>query len=60
MPYNAAVARPAYYKLPATTLAQLEKNLCRLVANYNMATSTKQQHISNQFAMYKKHCQAQK
>jgi len=34
--------------------------LCRLVANYNMACSTKQQHISNQFAMYKKHTQAQK
>ena len=60
MPYNKAVARPAYYKLPATTMAQLEKNLCRLVANYNMATSTKQQHIRNQFAMYKKHSQAQK
>ncbi len=58
MPYNKAVARPAYYKLPATTLAQLEKNLCRLVANYNMSYSTKQQHISNQFAMYKKHTQA--
>ena len=37
MPYNKAVAKPAYYKLPATSLAQLEKNLVRLVANSNIS-----------------------
>ena len=57
MPYNKAVAKPAYYKLPATSLAQLEKNLVRLVANSNMSCYARQAVIKKQFRMY---IQAQK
>tara|TARA_A100001035_G_scaffold6507_1_gene4642 strand:+ start:879 stop:1067 length:189 start_codon:yes stop_codon:yes gene_type:complete len=52
MPYNKAVAKPAYYKLPATSLAQLEKNLVRLVANKNMSCCAKQAVIKKQFRMF--------
>ena len=57
MPYNASVAKKAYYKLPATTLTQLEKNLVRLVANQNMSHYAKQAVIKNQFKMYKETAQ---
>jgi hypothetical protein len=55
MPYNKSVARPAYYKIPATTLAQLEKICVRLCANSNMSYRTKQSHIAKQFLLYNKH-----
>ena len=53
MPYNKAVAKKAYYKLPASTLAQLEKNLVRAAANQNLHTYALQAVIKNQFKMYK-------
>ena len=55
MPYNKSVAKPAYYKIPATTLAQLEKICIRIVANSNMCYTTKQAHIAKQFSNYNKH-----
>lgn len=55
MPYNKLVAKAAYYKRPATTLAQLEKICVRLCANSNMHYTTKQAHIAKQFAFYNKH-----
>ena len=53
MPYNAAVAKKAYYKLPVTTLAQLEKNMLRSSQNQNLGGSTLQAVIKYQFATYK-------
>lgn len=55
MPYNKSVARPAYYKIPATTLAQLEKICVRLCANSNISYRTKQAIIAKQFMLYNKH-----
>jgi len=52
MPYNAAVAKKAYYKLPATTIQQLEKNLVRAAANSNLHTYALQAVIKNQFKMF--------
>jgi len=57
MPYNAKVAKKAYYKLPASTLAQLEKNLVRAAANQNLHTYALQAVIKNQFKMYKETAQ---
>ena len=42
-----------YYKQEITTLKQLEKNCKRIIENYNMATTTKQQHVEKMFASYK-------
>ena len=36
-----------------TSLKQLEKNCKRIIENYSMATTTKQQHIEKMFASYK-------
>ncbi len=55
MPYNKSVAKPAYYKIPATSLKQLEKICIRIVANSNMSYVTKQSHIAKQFSNYNKH-----
>ena len=41
-----ATNKAYYYKAEITTLKQLEKNCKRIVTNLNMATSTKQQHLS--------------
>ena len=48
-----ATNKKYYYKAEITTLKQLEKNCKRIIANYNMATITKQQHIEKMFASYK-------
>lgn len=53
MPYNKAVAKPAYYKLPIQTYAQLEKTIVRLLADTRMGCTTKQQHVQRMFAQYK-------
>jgi len=57
MPYNAKVAKKAYYKLPASTLTQLEKNLVRAAANSNLHTYALQAVIKSQFKMYKETAQ---
>lgn len=53
MPYNKAVAKPAYYKLPIQTYAQLEKTIVRLLADTRMGCTTKQQHVQRMFTQYK-------
>ena len=48
-----ATNKAYYYKQEITTLKQLEKNCKRIIENYNMATTTKQQHVEKMFASYK-------
>ena len=48
-----ATNKAYYYKQEITTLKQLEKNCKRIIENYSMATTTKQQHIEKMFASYK-------
>ena len=48
-----ATNKKYYYKQEITTLKQLEKNCKRIIENYNMATTTKQQHVEKMFASYK-------
>ena len=52
MPYNKAVAKKAYYKLPATTIQQLEKNMLRVVQNQNLGSYALQAVIKNQLKMF--------
>ena len=48
-----ATNKAYYYKAEITSLKQLEKNCKRIIENYSMATTTKQQHIEKMFASYK-------
>ena len=48
-----ATNKAYYYKAEITSLKQLEKNCKRIIENYNMATTTKQQHVEKMFASYK-------
>ena len=56
MPYNAKVAKPAYYKQPVKTFAQLQKNIIRLQMDMRMGSCTKQKVIASMFNSYKTHC----
>ena len=51
-----ATNKKYYYKQEITSLKQLEKNCKRIIENYSMATTTKQQHIEKMFASYKNNC----
>ena len=55
MPYNAKVAKPAYYKQPVTTIQQLAKNIARLTHDQRMCYSLKTQYIENMFNSYLAH-----
>ena len=48
-----ATNKKYYYKQEITTLKQLEKNCKRIIENYNMATTTKQQLVEKMFGSYK-------
>ena len=48
-----ATNKAYYYKQEITSLKQLEKNCKRIIENYSMATTTKQQRIEKMFASYK-------
>ena len=56
MPYNAQNAKPAYYKQPVTTFAQLQKNCMRIVADNRQGNCTKAQNIALMFESYKDYC----
>ena len=48
-----ATNKKYYYRQEIITLKQLEKNCKRIIENYSMATTTKQQHVEKMFASYK-------
>ena len=56
MAYNAQNAKPAYYKQPVTTFAQLQKNCMRISMDVRMGNCTKKQNIEKMFNSYKAHC----
>lgn len=60
MPYNAAVAKPAYYKQPVTTIQQLANNIARLQHDQRMCGSLKAQYIENMFNSYLAHAHTDK
>ena len=47
-----ATNKAYYYKQEITSLKQLEKNIIRVIDNFNMGISTKQKHVSTMFASY--------
>jgi len=56
MPYNSKVAKPAYYKQPVNTFAQLQKNILRLQYDTRMGSCTKAKVIALMFESYKDYC----
>jgi len=56
MAYNAQNAKPAYYKQPVKTFAQLQKNIIRLQMDMRMGSCTKQKVIARMFESYKDYC----
>ena len=56
MAYNAQNAKPAYYKQPVKTFAQLQKNCMRLVNDSRQGNCTKALNIEKMFNSYKAHC----
>ena len=60
MPYNAAVAKPPYYKQPVTTIKQLAKNIARLQHDQRIGSCTKTQYIENMFNSYLAHAHTDK
>ena len=59
MPYNAAVAKPVYYKQPVTNFTQLFNNVIRLQYDSRISGSTAAQYIENMFNSYLQHAQTQ-
>ena len=59
MPYNAAVAKPAYYKQNVTSFTQLFNNIIRLQYDSRISGSTAAQYIENMFNSYLQHSQTQ-
>ena len=59
MPYNAAVAKPVYYKQPVTNFTQLFNNIIRLQYDSRINDSTAAQYIENMFNSYLQHAQTQ-
>ena len=57
MPYNAAVAKPVYYKQPVTNFTQLFNNVIRLQYDSRISGSTAAQYIENMFNSYLQHSQ---
>lgn len=60
MPYNATVAKPAYYKQNVTNFTQLFNNIIRLQYDSRMSAQAKAQNIENMFNSYLQHAQAHK
>ena len=60
MPYNAAVAKPAYYKQQVTTIQQLAKNIARMQHDQRMSAQAKTQYIENMFNSYLQHAHTDK
>ena len=59
MPYNAKVAKPAYYKQPVTNFTQLFNNIIRLQYDSRISGSTAAQYLENMFNSYLQHAQTQ-
>jgi UDP-glucose 4-epimerase len=59
MSYNAAVAKPAYYKQNVTNFTQLFNNIIRLQYDSRISGSTRAQYIENMFNSYLQHSQTQ-
>ncbi len=56
MPYNAAVAKPPYYKQPQKTLTQLMESCMRISLDIRMGDCTKKQNIEKMFKSYMENC----